>query len=106
MMSTVRQERSSARLLLRVVGLSTATIPLTGPIGVIVTGLLIDALGLQDTLMVMTGCAALVGAAVLRSAGVRALDRLPSTDFGNRVEEPPARRQTATCTPCGRMAPG
>ena len=42
-MATIRQERSPAHLLPRVVGLSTATIPVAGPVGVLVTGLLIDA---------------------------------------------------------------
>ena len=48
--ATIRQERSPARLLPRVVGLSTASIPVAAPIGVLVTGFLIDGLGLHQTL--------------------------------------------------------
>jgi predicted MFS family arabinose efflux permease len=72
--ATIRQERSPARLLPRVVGLSTASIPVVAPVGVIVTGFLIDGLGLHQTLVVMTVGAALVGASVLRSKGIRLFD--------------------------------
>lgn len=72
--ATIRQERSPARLLPRVVGLSTASIPVAAPIGVLVTGFSIEGLGLHQTLLLMTAGAALVGATVLVSSGVRAFD--------------------------------
>ena len=71
--ATIRQERTPARLLPRVVGLSTATIPVAAPIGVLGAGLLIDGLGLHRTLLLMTGCAALLGAAVLANSGIRCI---------------------------------
>ena len=40
LMATIRQERSPAHLLARVVGLSTASIPVTGPVGVLAVGVL------------------------------------------------------------------
>ena len=72
--ATIRQERSPARLLPRVVGLSTASIPVAGPIGVLATGLLIDGLGLQQTLLLMTAGAALIGATVVTSKATRLFD--------------------------------
>ena len=56
--ATIRQERAPARLLPGVVGLSTASIPVAAPIGVLVTGFLIDGRGLHQTLMLMTAGAA------------------------------------------------
>ncbi|HEX2141544.1 MAG TPA: MFS transporter [Candidatus Limnocylindria bacterium] len=73
--ATIRQERSPARLLPRVVGLSTASVPVVGPIGVLVTGFLIDGLGLRQALLLMTAGAALIGATVLTSKGTRSFDR-------------------------------
>ena len=72
LMATIRQERSPSRLLPYVVGLSTATIPVAAPIGVLVTGFLIDGVGLHRTLLLMTAVAALIGSAVVASSGVRA----------------------------------
>jgi predicted MFS family arabinose efflux permease len=72
--ATIRQERSPARLLPRVVGLSTASVPVAAPIGVLITGFLIDGLGLHQTLLLMTAGAALIGATVLTSKGIRAFD--------------------------------
>jgi predicted MFS family arabinose efflux permease len=72
--ATIRQERSPAHLLPRVVGLSTATIPVAAPIGVLVTGFLIDGLGLHQTLLLLTAGAALIGTAVLTSDATRAFD--------------------------------
>jgi predicted MFS family arabinose efflux permease len=72
--ATIRQERSPARFLPLVVGLSTATIPIAAPIGVLVTGFLIDGLGLQETLLLMTAGAVLIGTAVPLSRGVRLFD--------------------------------
>jgi predicted MFS family arabinose efflux permease len=72
--ATIRQERSPARLLPRIVGLSTATIPVAAPIGVLASGLLIDGLGLHQTLLLMTAGAALIGAAVLTSNGTGHFD--------------------------------
>ena len=69
--ATIRQERSPARLLPRVVGLSTASIPVAAPIGVLVAGFLIDGLGLHQTLLLMTAGAALIGATVLTSRDPR-----------------------------------
>jgi len=81
--ATIRQERSPSRLLPRVVGLSTASVPVAAPIGVLVTGFLIDGLGLHQTLLLMTAGAALIGTTVLRSKGTRAFDpderRAPGT---------------------------
>ena len=72
--ATIRQERSPARLLPRVVGLSTASVPVVGPIGVLVTGFLIDGLGLRQTLLLMTAGATLIGTAVLSSKATRLFD--------------------------------
>ena len=74
MMATVRQERSPAHLLPRVVGLSTAGVPVVGPISVLVAGFLLEGLGVPMTLLLMTGGTALIGIAALTSAGVRTFD--------------------------------
>jgi hypothetical protein len=73
--ATIRQDRSPARLLPRVVGLSTASIPVAAPVGALATGLLIDRLGLHSTLVVLTAGAVLLGAAVLTSRATRCFDR-------------------------------
>jgi predicted MFS family arabinose efflux permease len=73
--ATIRQERSPARLLPRVVALSTATIPVAVPTGALVTGVLIDGLGLGRTSLVLAGAAVLVGARVLTSPSTRHFDR-------------------------------
>ncbi len=70
LMATVRQERAPARLLARVVGLSTASIPVTGPVGVLATGLLIDDLGLRQTLLYSAVAATVILARVMTSPGV------------------------------------
>jgi len=72
--ATVRQQRSPERLLPRVVGLSTASVPVAGPVGVLLAGFLIDGLGLHQTLLLMTAGAAFIGAMVLTSNGIRAID--------------------------------
>lgn len=77
--ATIRQERSPARLLPRVVGLSTASIPIAAPIGVLVTGFLIDGLGLHQTLLLMTAGATLIGTTVLMSNATRAFDANEAT---------------------------
>jgi predicted MFS family arabinose efflux permease len=74
LMATIRQERSPARLLPRVVGLSTASIPVAGPIGVLVTGVVIDGLGLHQAMLLMTAGAALIGAAVITSRDTHSFD--------------------------------
>jgi hypothetical protein len=45
MQATIRQERSTARMLPRVVGLSTVTVPVVGPLAVLAVGVLLDAFG-------------------------------------------------------------
>jgi predicted MFS family arabinose efflux permease len=72
--ATVRQERSPARLLPRVVALSTASIPVAVPIGALATGFLIDGLGLDRASLVLTAAAVLVGVGVLTSPWTRDLD--------------------------------
>ena len=72
--ATIRQERSPAHLLPRVVGLSTASIPVAAPIGVLATGFLIDAIGLHQALLILTGGAVLVGTAVMTSKSTRFFD--------------------------------
>jgi predicted MFS family arabinose efflux permease len=74
LMATIRQERSPARLLPRVVGLSTASIPVAAPVGVLFTGFLIDGLGLHQTMLLMTAGAAFIGATVMTSKAIRAFD--------------------------------
>jgi predicted MFS family arabinose efflux permease len=74
MQATIRQERSPARLLPRIVGLSTASVPVAAPIGVLVTGFLIDGVGLHRTLLLLTAGAALIGTTVLTSRATRAFD--------------------------------
>jgi predicted MFS family arabinose efflux permease len=73
--ATIRQERSPAYLLPRVVGLSTASIPVAVPVATLVTGFLIDGLGLGSASLLLTFAALLVGAAVLTSPWARHLDR-------------------------------
>ena len=80
MMATIRQERSPAHLLPRVVGLSTAGVPVVGPIAVLVVGLLLEGLGVSMTLLLMTAGTAMIGIAALTSAGVRAFDAPRSAD--------------------------
>jgi predicted MFS family arabinose efflux permease len=81
LMATIRQERSPAHLLPRVVGLSTATIPVTGPLGVLAAGLLIDGQGLRTTLLAMTAAGLLISVLVATNRGVRLFDALdPSSD--------------------------
>ena len=72
--ATIRQERSPAHLLPRVVGLSTASIPVVAPIGVVVTGVLIDLVTLQRTLLLMSLGAASIGALVLVSRATQVFD--------------------------------
>lgn len=72
--ATIRQERSPERLLPRIVGLSTATIPVAAPIGVLVTGVLIDALQLDRTLLVLAAAASVLGAWVVASRTTHAFD--------------------------------
>ena len=52
----------------------SATIPVVAPIGVLVTGFLLDGVGLHTTLVVMTTGAGLIGACVLASRGIRVFD--------------------------------
>jgi predicted MFS family arabinose efflux permease len=77
MMATVRQERSPAHLLPRVVGLSTAGVPVVGPISVLVAGFLLEGLGVPMTLLLMTAGTALIGIAALTSTSIRAFDTAP-----------------------------
>jgi predicted MFS family arabinose efflux permease len=81
--ATIRQERSPARLLPRVVGLSTASLPVAAPIGVLVTGLLIDAMGLSQTMLLMTVGAALIGLTVLTSRATRNFDQVATHQVGD-----------------------
>ena len=83
LMATIRQERSPAHLLPRVVGLSTATIPVTGPIGVLAAGLMIDGLGLRTTLLAMTTAGLLIAVVVVTNPGVR-LFGTPGSSAGLR----------------------
>jgi predicted MFS family arabinose efflux permease len=75
--ATIRQERSPAHLLPRVVALSTATIPVAAPAAALLTGVLIDAIGLHTTLLLTTGAAGIVGVMVLLSRHTRAFDVEP-----------------------------
>jgi predicted MFS family arabinose efflux permease len=72
--ATIRQERSPDRLLPRIIGLSTASIPVAVPTGVLVTGFLIDGLGLGRASLLLTTAAILVGAGVLTSPWTRHLN--------------------------------
>ena len=69
--ATIRQERASARLLPRVVALSVATIPVAAPTGVLVTGFLIDGLGVRSAALLLSMAAALIGLTVLTSRSTR-----------------------------------
>jgi MFS family permease len=90
MMATIRQERSPAHLLPRVVGLSTAGVPVAGPISVLVAGVLLDAVGVAQTLLVMTAATAMLAIVSLRSGGIRAFD-----DTRPRAAMPPIGRGLA-----------
>ena len=72
--ATIRQQRSPDHLLPRVVGHSTATIPVAVPTSALATGFLIDGLGLDRARLVLTAAALLVGACVLASPWTRHLD--------------------------------
>jgi hypothetical protein len=72
------------------VGLSTATIPVAAPIGVLVIGFLIDGLGLHQTMLLMTAGALLIGTAVLTSKGTRFFDTHDATQPGGGVGAVPA----------------
>jgi predicted MFS family arabinose efflux permease len=96
--ATIRQERSPARLLPRVVALSTASVPVAGPIGVLLTGLLIDALGLHQTLLLMTAGAALIGTTVLTSKSTRAFDAVTRDFEANEATQPGSGVQTVPVT--------
>jgi len=87
--ATIRQERSPARLLPRVVGLSSASIPVAAPIGVLATGFLIDLLGVHQTLLLMTGGAVLIGMTVLTSEWTRDFDVNETTRPGVAVTAVP-----------------
>jgi MFS family permease len=88
MQATIRQERSTPRLLPRVVGLSTATVPVVGPLAVLVAGVLLDAFGVRGTLLLMTIGTACIGIAALRSASIRAFDGVPGAQQGTAAAMP------------------
>lgn len=71
--ATVRQERAPAHLQARVVGLSTATIPVAVPVSALLTGLLIEVLGLGQASLLLAGTALAVGALVSTSRATRHL---------------------------------
>ena len=79
--ATIRQERSPAWLLPRIVGLSTATIPVAAPFGVLVAGLLIDAFQLHQTLLWMTAAGTVIGALVLVSGATHEFDQPGASDL-------------------------
>ncbi|CUR55217.1 putative Major facilitator superfamily MFS_1 [metagenome] len=72
--ATIRQERSPARLLPRVIGLSTATIPVAVPTSALLTGFLIEGLGLDRASWVLVAGAALIGCFVVMSRSTRHLE--------------------------------
>jgi len=78
--ATIRQERSPAHLLTRVVGLSTASIPIAAPTAALATGFLIDGLGWHRASLLLSTAAVLVGVWVLTSPLTRHLD--PASDSG------------------------
>jgi predicted MFS family arabinose efflux permease len=88
MQATIRQKRSTPRLLPRVVGLSTATVPVVGPLAVLAAGVLLDALGVRGTLLLMTIGTACIGIAALRSAGIRAFDGVPGAQQATAAAMP------------------
>ena len=92
--ATIRQERSPAHLLPRVVGLSTGSVPVATPIGVVVTGLLIDGLGLHQTLLLTTAGAALIGATVLTSKSTEHFDENEATQSPSTVLTVPVTGRT------------
>jgi MFS family permease len=95
LMATIRQERAPAHLLARVVGLSTASIPVTGPVGVLTTGLLIDAVGLRQTLLLSAVAATVILGSVMASRGVAMFDALTTTTGAEQA--PVESRVLATC---------
>lgn len=80
--ATIRQERSPTHLLPRVLGLSTASIPVVAPIGMLITAFLIDALGLHPTLLLLTAGAVVIGASVVTSKATRAFDTVEAQPPG------------------------
>ena len=72
--ATIRQERASARVLPRVVALSVATIPVAAPTGVLITGFLIDGLGVRTAAVFLSIAAGLIGLTVLTSRSNRLFD--------------------------------
>ena len=88
--ATIRQERAPTRLLPRVVGLSAATIPVVGPVGSILAGVLVDTVGLRPATELMALVAVTIGGAVLISPALRELDEgSPSSGVAPRPARPP-----------------
>lgn len=74
MMATIRQERSPAELLPRIIAVSTGLYPVVTPISVLVAGILLDLAGTGGTLAIMTAGTVVLGFAELSSRGIRAFD--------------------------------
>jgi len=102
--ATIRQERSPARLLPRVVGLSTASIPVAAPAGALMTGLLIDGLGLARASLLLSTAGVVVGAGVVASPWTRHLDSVGKGSAGRsaRSNRAPAhaRAASSSCSAC------
>ena len=89
--ATIRQERAPSHLLPRVVGLSTATIPVAVPVGALLTGLVIEGLGLGRASLLLAGGALAVGTAAWMSQATRHLDGLVEVHPSRRPEGFPRR---------------
>jgi predicted MFS family arabinose efflux permease len=74
MMATIRQERSPAHLLPRVIALSTGLYPVVTPISVLVAGILLDVAGVGGAMTVLAAGTVILGLAELSSRGIRAFD--------------------------------
>jgi predicted MFS family arabinose efflux permease len=91
-MATIRQERSPAELLPRVIAVSTGLYPVVTPISVLVAGLLLDLAGPGGTLAILTAGTVILGIAEVSSAGIRAFDdgsgRGQDRSFGQGDRQP------------------
>jgi predicted MFS family arabinose efflux permease len=74
MMATIRQERSPAHLLPRVIAISTGLYPVVTPISVLVAGVLLDVAGVGGALTVLAAGTVVLGLAEVSSRGIRAFD--------------------------------
>ena len=73
--ATIRQERTPPALLPRVIALSTGPVPVVGPVAVLLTGILIDRLGVAGAIAALDVAVVVLAVGVARLPAIRMLDR-------------------------------